>query len=813
MKNDGGWYVCPHMRTFGELERGLRIRQLSALAMLLFSPFTVARAQIVAGTVRDSATGQPLSGVVVQLKDSSDSTLARSLSNERGTYSLTVAGMPASVQFRRLGFRPETKGFLVETAKTGKLQLNVAMVALPSMLSEIQVEANPRCSARSDRESARSLWEQTRWAMLASIVARESNPATIRRIAFQRTLDAGGQDIVRQTVRSETATGTSPSFFALRAAPDLAQRGFRDDSAGYQRFYSPDAEILTADEFARAYCFHFALPDIGHIGQIGLAFEPAQRRSGRIDISGELWIDTLTRSMESLDFRYLGLDQISEGFNAGGTLSFTSFPNGVVMLDRWKMRLVGASAGSDNEATARTGELRAYHTVREVGGEVANANWVDGTSWNSSLGRARIRVVNESGVGVSGIAVGLEDTDYRSISDSLGYADMSALAPGPYSVFVADTRLAEIGVTLPTGTSFSARRGSLVLTSLMLPSAENFALQACLQRGYTNIKNVLVTRVTQPPGRSWEDMRGAVKWRAVRRRAQGDSIVATGDVAEDNGFIYVCDALAAGERIRVDIRSGDDLLTRGEKRISERLNVLHLTLDLEQLAIGGDTKETGEHDSYARIGGSVRDSVLGVAIAGASVSLRDTPYLVFTDSNGTFTFPALSPRDYVLEVRTPRLDSIGTLKRIQLPLGRNNSDLLLFLPTEHQIARAMCGASDFVSGPGERQQEQSSVNGGVIVGRVDRELLSSSNSLFVVAEWQMAADTSTASNSTVTLQRAVTKPGSNGDYQMCDLPIGVKLSLHLSLDGAELPGVAPVDATLTSLNYVRRTDIKVVKPM
>ncbi len=803
------------MRALREYEAGLAIRRLPSIALLVVAVSHVARSQSVAGTVRDSASGQPLSGVVVQLKDISDSTLARSLSDEGGIYSLVVSGKPSKVQFLRLGFRPESRPLLKATGVAG-LQLDIGMAALPSMLNAIQVEANPRCSARPDRESARSVWEQTRWAMLASIVARESNPATIRRIAFQRTMDAGGQQAVRQTVRSETATGTSPSFFALRAAPDLAQRGFRDDSAGYQRFYSPDAEILVADEFERAYCFHFARSDNKHGGQIGLAFEPAQRRAGRVDITGELWIDTLSRTLESVEFRYLGLDAISEGLGAGGMLSFTSLPNGVVMLDRWKMRLVGASAGSDDEATTRSGGLRTYHTMREIGGEVANATWGDGTSWSSPLGRARIRVVNERGLGVSGMAVGLVDTDYRSITDSLGYADISALAPGPYSVFVADTRLAEIGVTLPTGTSFSARRGSLVLTNLTLPNAENFATQACIERGYTDVRNVLIARVTQPRGveRSWDDPRNAMSWRAVRQRAGGDSIVATGKVADENGFVYLCDALAAGERVRVDISSRGKLVASGEKRISERLNVLHLPFDFGQLTDDGRTEaDLRDLGAVAKIGGSVRDSVSGAAISGASVSLRDTPYLVLTDSNGTFAFPALNRRDYVLEVRTSRLDSIGTLKRIQLPLNRNNSDLLLFLPTERQIATAMCGASGSTSNSAAALQDRITANVGVLVGRIDPVLLSSSDTMLVVAEWRSSGELASAAGLPATMQRMVAAPSPNGSYQMCDVPIGVKLSVSLLGNGNPFPSVAPVEVTLTSLNFVRRADLTIVKPM
>ena len=51
------------------------------------------------------------------------------------------------------------------------------MAPLPNLIQAVHVIANSRCRVRKDRAEALGLWEQARAGLLATIVAREENPA------------------------------------------------------------------------------------------------------------------------------------------------------------------------------------------------------------------------------------------------------------------------------------------------------------------------------------------------------------------------------------------------------------------------------------------------------------------------------------------------------------------------------------------------------------------------------------------------------------------------------------------------------------
>ena len=153
------------------------------------------------------------------------------------------------------------------------------------------------------------------------------------------------------------------------------------DSAGLHTFLGPDADVLLEDGFATGYCFHLAKADAAHRDQVGLAFAPANPHRGRVDIVGSLWIDTVARALRTIEFRYVGFDNdVVEGFSPGGRVSFKEIPNGVVLIDRWWLRIVGAADTTVRDAKNGTTLHRGF-VVREVGGELARATWPDGDTW------------------------------------------------------------------------------------------------------------------------------------------------------------------------------------------------------------------------------------------------------------------------------------------------------------------------------------------------------------------------------------------------------------------------------------------------
>ena len=140
----------------------------SALAAGAVRPAT---AQEVRGTVRESASRQPIRGAVVTLLDAGGRALGRNITDEQGRYRIVVSPNTTQLRFLRIGFRPTTvplvrKGGAVDT-------VDVFMTTLPTMLEPMTVSANG-CPRRDDAGQALGLLEQARASLLNSVVARDA---------------------------------------------------------------------------------------------------------------------------------------------------------------------------------------------------------------------------------------------------------------------------------------------------------------------------------------------------------------------------------------------------------------------------------------------------------------------------------------------------------------------------------------------------------------------------------------------------------------------------------------------------------------
>src|SRR5688500_11373017 len=357
------------------------------------------RAQPVIGSVRDAASGMPIPGAVVTLLDSTGVGVARTLSNERGRFRVVLLrnAIP-QVRVVRLGFRPVT--VRMPEPRDGTIRLDVVMSTIPMALPAVEVMANRQCPVRRDNAQALAVLEQARAGLLATIVARSEVPATMKRLRAIRTLDGTSDEIVHQRVRADSSRALG-SFGAPRTAADFVRTGFTADSLGLQAYFGPDAEVLIDDAFVRLYCFRLMERDRRRPRQIGLGFQPAARRAGRIDISGAIWVDTAARVLVDIEFRYVGLDLRMDPFSPGGYVSFREMPNGSVMIDRWSIRTVGVKDGPPDfgaYSVRFTSDVRLgpQEDPRLFGldgvGELASVEFPDGYSWRAKLGTARLQV-------------------------------------------------------------------------------------------------------------------------------------------------------------------------------------------------------------------------------------------------------------------------------------------------------------------------------------------------------------------------------------------------------------------------------------
>lgn len=464
-----------------------------------------AHAQALVGVVHDSVSLQPVPGAVVILLDSAGNIVARSLTNERGEYRTAFRDGMQTARFVRIGFVPREVPLPPRSAPDTRL--DVTMFALPSLIQPIRVVANSQCRTRKDRADALGLWEQARAGLLATIVARDASPARMVRLGFDKVMDGNSERVEHMRVRTDSGESDGASFVAAHEARDFVRFGFSTDSGASGTYFGPDADVLLNDAFASAYCFELARAGRDRPGQVGLRFVPAARKRGRVDIDGTLWIDTVARELRDVEFRYLNVNSGADRFHPGGYVSFRSMQNGVVLIDRWSIRVASAVIDTSEEG----GRLKYHYSLyaEEEGGELASASWPDGLVWKAPLGALHLHALTKDRKPAVGAVIALVATPFFATVDANGYADIKDLLPGEYAVRIVDPRIAELGIGLPTTLKFRAAPDSTALATLVVPTTESSIAGRCVADHHWAVGDSVFTmgRVVAPNGGLVNDLK------------------------------------------------------------------------------------------------------------------------------------------------------------------------------------------------------------------------------------------------------------------------------------------------------------------
>ncbi len=399
-------------------------------------------AQHVHGIVHDTVGGEPVPGAVVSALDAQGSLLAWDLTNAAGEYTIGVRNGAATLRILRLGFRP--RSVLMPQEAAGSTRMDVALRPVSSLSEPVSIDEVARCPKRDDRQQALGLWEQAQAGLLALVAARDTRPGETHSVLYQRWYAPGGGQLIGQQLRPG-GERTSRPFVPSRPVADFAKHGYGVCDASGCDFDLPDADVLLDGRFAAAHCFSIAAADGAHAGEVGLAFDPAEGREQLVDVAGVLWINTRQNAIQSLEFHYTGLGRAEMGVSPGGTLSFSSTPNGVVFIDQWFIITPSLPSG----ASGGSGRLSFDRHIS--GGLVLSARWDDGARWDAPVAAVRGRVESDSGVGVPGIEVWLSGTGDTTVTDSAGAFDFDDVVPGPYALGAAGPVLAPAGISQATG--------------------------------------------------------------------------------------------------------------------------------------------------------------------------------------------------------------------------------------------------------------------------------------------------------------------------------------------------------------------------
>ena len=162
--------------------------------------------------------------------------MGRNLTNGRGDYRVVLSADMRRVRVMRIGFRPREATIPNALAGTPEVRLDISMVALPTFLEPVHIVENLHCPRRTDHAAALGLLEQARAGLLATIVARETNPPKLVRVTFERVMEGTTDRIASQRVRMDSTEVGKRSFKAVRSGADFVEKGFTIDSAGGQVF-------------------------------------------------------------------------------------------------------------------------------------------------------------------------------------------------------------------------------------------------------------------------------------------------------------------------------------------------------------------------------------------------------------------------------------------------------------------------------------------------------------------------------------------------------------------------------------------------
>lgn len=539
-----------------------------ALALCLAAvSATPVHAQMLSGRVVDSASLQPISGAVVQALADDGRVLARSLSDGRGSFALRLADV-ATVQLRvqRIGFRPRT----LPRVSTTSAPLLIPMPRIPAFLDPVRVVA-AQCRRRG-RTSPSGLIEQARAGLLASVVARDVNPAAMTRVTFERRYEHNGRQIATQRVRMDSSAVSRTSFTAVSDAAGFVSRGFLLDSDDGTTYFAPDAETLLDDAFAAGYCFRVMPVDRDRPNQVGLGFEASNRQRGRVDVTGALWIDTVARELRDIVFEYEGLPRAVQAQRPGGRIAFTTLPNGITIVSRWQLDPVGVEP--DTIAGTRAGTTHIIGRVfrYESGGELARALWQDGTEYRAQLGTFVGRATWVDGRPAPNVLYALRNTPYRGETDSLGRVVLADILPGTYQMLIVDPDLLEVGLSIPTDIEFTSARN---VVEMRLPglTADDFVTDYCRRHGRYNPEvdhTYLLVRALWNDGTPVEGARWSV---AQTDRVDEMEIEAGGESGSD-GIFALCQNLIRDAEVEILVVGPTGIGPVARRRLTSKTTVV-----------------------------------------------------------------------------------------------------------------------------------------------------------------------------------------------------------------------------------------------
>jgi hypothetical protein len=406
-----------------------------------------ADAQVVHGSVLDSATSRPIGDFTVQLIDSTGAGVAAALAQPGGRFTLRA---PAAGRYRlrvlRIGFRrTQTPPFVVRAGET--LERTVAMPQISVALTSIRVLGAQRCEDLPDGGDAlATVWEEARKAVEAVRLTGSEQRLRMRVRDYTHDLSLRGNTTSNEESREREGISARP--YASPDAASMERDGYVRQEGDGTMYYAPDADVLLSDSFVSTHCFHLQRDAVTGDSLIGIAFEPV-RRSPPPDIRGVLYVDRRSAELRELRYSYTSLPAATEGRDFGGRVAFQRVPGGAWIIREWVVRgpvfVVQQHADFSTSGLPVRGVPAASRGLDSTlagmhvgGGEVLVARTLGGAPvWARAYGSVSGSVTDSaSGKAVVAAQLELRGTTHQALTDSTGAFHLDSVPPGAYTLLV-----------------------------------------------------------------------------------------------------------------------------------------------------------------------------------------------------------------------------------------------------------------------------------------------------------------------------------------------------------------------------------------
>ena len=458
----------------------IQLAMLGRLAALSLGLATLARAQTVSGRVTDRTSGMPVAGVVVSALDANGQPLVRAVTDSASGYRILLVPGALKLHFRRIGFSPAQAA----VADTVNGRIDVVLSRLPTQLPPVKAVAAAQCEAEANSADALSLWEEARAGLITSLVARETRKTALISVLVYQTEFNGDDEEPRMVQRKEMAD-VSHAFRSEDPAV-LARKGYFDGFA----FISPDENVLADESFLSTHCFRMGeSPDDS---TIALHFSPAKGRKV-VDLDGTLLLKRDPLDLRSIEYRYTGTPSAIERGRPGGSIHFRNMPNGITMVQEWRVRSAWQERGAvrGRAALTRRASRAAVAApsrdprlnVSETGALIELMQWPDGAPFVAPLATVSgVAIDNLTGKPLPNTTVRLHRTPYTAISDSTGAFTMIDVLPGKYEADVGDPRLELFNASGDLVGPFAVKYGTNAGWKLLVDGPFATAVRGCSEK-------------------------------------------------------------------------------------------------------------------------------------------------------------------------------------------------------------------------------------------------------------------------------------------------------------------------------------------